>query len=166
MDSFPTSFRRYLYSFRQYFGVLRQENVFGQLHSLLESIKAHDFQVLSIEPQFKDGGVFVKFSYSAGDPEPALDTIMTELRGAVDKEGGVPSWTGINTGNVWLVKGKPWREVCSFLLDCYCAIIETQDLNRYASPIVKIAFDGPDIKEENLYQLLRVSCSDRFMSSD
>ena len=85
---------------------------------MLESIKAHDFQIVSIEPQLKDGGVFIKFSYSAGDPESALDTIMTDLRRTVDEEGGVPSWTGVNTGNVWLVKGKPWREVyspCLFL---------------------------------------------------
>ncbi|KAF7800270.1 hypothetical protein EIP86_011517 [Pleurotus ostreatoroseus] len=106
---------------------------------MLESIKAHDFQIVSIEPQLKDGGVFIKFSYSAGDPESALDTIMTDLRRTVDEEGGVPSWTGVNTGNVWLVKGKPWRE----------------DMDRYASPILKIAFDGPDIKEETLYELLR-----------
>jgi hypothetical protein len=32
-----------------------------------------------------------------------------------------------------------------------------QDLNRYASPIVKVAFEGPDVPEEALYDILRVS---------
>ncbi|KAJ3533719.1 hypothetical protein NM688_g7243 [Phlebia brevispora] len=124
---------------RQYFGALRQETVCDQLSALLGTVKAHDFHVLSIEPQMKDGGAFVKFSYSAGEPQAALDTIMTELRRTADKEGGMPSWMGVKTGSVWLVKGKPWRE----------------DMHRYASPIVKVAFEGPDVKEEALYDLLR-----------
>ena len=32
-----------------------------------------------------------------------------------------------------------------------------QDMNRYASPILKVAFDGPDVKDEAIYDLLRVS---------
>jgi hypothetical protein len=36
-------------------------------------------------------------------------------------------------------------------------------MNRFASPIVKIAFEGPDVQEETLYQIFRVrentSCS-------
>ena len=34
-----------------------------------------------------------------------------------------------------------------------------QDLNRYASPVLRVAFDGPDLPEETLYRLLRVRCS-------
>lgn len=30
-------------------------------------------------------------------------------------------------------------------------------MNRYASPIVKLAFEGPDVHEESLYDILRVS---------
>ena len=30
-------------------------------------------------------------------------------------------------------------------------------MNRYPSPFVKVAFDGPDVKEEALYELLRAS---------
>ncbi|OBZ75791.1 Mitochondrial escape protein 2 [Grifola frondosa] len=55
------------------------------------------------------------------------------------EHGGVPSWYGLPRGNIWLVQGKPWRE----------------DLKRYASPTIKVAFDGPDVPEESLYALLR-----------
>ncbi len=30
-------------------------------------------------------------------------------------------------------------------------------MNRYPSPIVKVAFDGPDVRDESLYNILRVS---------
>lgn len=35
--------------------------------------------------------------------------------------------------------------------------VRPQDLNRFASPIVKLAFEGPDVHEECLYEILRVS---------
>lgn len=35
-------------------------------------------------------------------------------------------------------------------------LILLKDMNRYASPMLKVAFDGPDIREESLYDLLRV----------
>ena len=81
------------------------------LSTILSGVHAHDFSVLALEPQLKDGGAFVKFQYSAGEVESALDTIINELRAAADKHGGIPSWWGAHVGNVWLVKGKPWREV-------------------------------------------------------
>lgn len=34
-----------------------------------------------------------------------------------------------------------------------------KDMNHYASPIVKVSFEGPDIRDETLYDLLRVSLS-------
>lgn len=34
-----------------------------------------------------------------------------------------------------------------------------KDMNRYPSPIVKLAFEGPDVQEEILYELCRVSDS-------
>ena len=41
----------------------------------------------------------------------------------------------------------------------YTHLNNGQDMNRYASPIVKVAFDGPDVKEEALYWILRVRWS-------
>jgi hypothetical protein len=45
------------------------------------------------------------------------------------------------------------------LNDCIFALVylPLQDLDRYASPIVQVKFDGPDIQEQSLYQLFRVS---------
>lgn len=75
-------------------------------------MKAHSFQVKSIEPQHKDGGVFVKFGYDPGTSEAeAMNTIVDELRTNAAQHGGVPSWMGVSTGSVWLVKGRPWKEV-------------------------------------------------------
>lgn len=31
-----------------------------------------------------------------------------------------------------------------------------QDMHRFVSPMIKIAFDGPDVPEQSLYDLLRV----------
>ncbi|KAI0637238.1 exonuclease [Trametes polyzona] len=124
---------------RSYIGYAREETLLQRLRSLLSRVKTHDFQVLSVEPHGKDGGVFVKFKYSAKDEDSALQTILQNLRENVHAHGGVPSWIGLPSGEVWLVKGTPWRE----------------DLNRYATPMLKVSFDGPDVPEETLYGLLR-----------
>ncbi|CAL1704048.1 unnamed protein product [Somion occarium] len=124
---------------RYYIGIFREETLLGRLGSLFEDVQKHGFHVVSLEPQKKDGGVFVKFKYNADDSDAALNEILSDLRVTVEKHGGVPSWLGLPRGNVWLVKGQPWRE----------------DLMRYPSPLVKIAFDGPDVDEESLYSLLR-----------
>jgi hypothetical protein len=75
-------------------------------------VRAHGFELRSLEPHPKDGGVFVKFAYDPGASDAdALRTILQELRNHVAKHGGVPSWIGLPTGNIWHVKGSPWREV-------------------------------------------------------
>ncbi|CCM03851.1 uncharacterized protein FIBRA_06000 [Fibroporia radiculosa] len=124
---------------RRYIGYFRQEELLERVHSLLSDVKTHDFRVVSLDPHDKDGGVFVHFRYRGGEQDSALQAIIESLRGNVLKAGGVPSWAGISRGDVWLVKGRPWRE----------------DMNRYASPILKVAFDGPDVPEETLYNILR-----------
>lgn len=92
---------------------------------MLNSVKAHGFQLKSVEPHHKDGGVFVKFGYDPGaSEEETLNKILEDLRENVAKNGGMPSWTGLPQaqGDVWLVKGKPWREVCvERALVIYCA---------------------------------------------
>ena len=103
-------------SLRHYVGIVREETLLNSLEALLSSVKTHGFKILALEPHRKDGGVFVKFQYSAAHSDEALVTIENDLKNQVAKGGGAPSWTGFKAGNVWLVKGTPWREVS--LLRC------------------------------------------------
>ncbi|KAH0826496.1 hypothetical protein J3R83DRAFT_5501 [Lanmaoa asiatica] len=114
-----------------YIGVFREGSLLGELESHLSVIKAHAFKVFSLQPYQRDGGVFVRFTYSASDKESALKDIEDELREEADKHT-MPSWAGLDRENVWLVKGQPWLE----------------DMNRYPFPLVKVEFEGPDIQEE------------------
>ncbi|KAG7452882.1 exonuclease [Guyanagaster necrorhizus] len=124
---------------RRYIGFLREESTIQSLRDCFSSVKIHGFRITSLEPYPKDGGVFVRFSYKAGSSESALETIEQELKRKVHDRGGLPSWLGLGSGDVWLVKGIPWNE----------------DMYHFASPIVKVAFEGPDIHQESLYKLLR-----------
>jgi hypothetical protein len=90
--------------------VFREESLLGELESRLSVVTTHGFKVLSLQPYQKDGGVFVKFAYNAGDKECALKDIEDKLRAEAD-EHAMPSWAGLDWGNVWLVKGQPWLEV-------------------------------------------------------
>ncbi|KDQ60596.1 hypothetical protein JAAARDRAFT_67035 [Jaapia argillacea MUCL 33604] len=124
---------------RHYVGIFREDNLIAKLKTILSSIDTHGFKVLSIEPHLKDGGVFVRFRYNGLENAETLDAIENVLRDTASRQGGVPSWTGFSRGDVWLVKGQPWRE----------------DMRRYASPIVSVTFEGPDIPEEHLYKIFR-----------
>ncbi|OSX64663.1 hypothetical protein POSPLADRAFT_1044153 [Postia placenta MAD-698-R-SB12] len=126
-------------SVRRYIGYFREEVLLDRLRSVLADVKVHGFKVLNLEPHPKDGGVFVRFRCNASSNDAALSEVVHSLRQYTAEHGGVPSWAGLSGGNVWLVKGKPWRE----------------DMNRYASPILRVAFEGPDVPEESLYDLLR-----------
>ncbi|KAG5651524.1 hypothetical protein H0H81_008336 [Sphagnurus paluster] len=119
--------------------IFREEYLLDALRARLDSVNTNNFQVLSVEPYQKDGGVFVRFSYSASDQDTALSSIESDLTEEANKHGGLPSWFGLERGNIWLVKGIPWLE----------------DMNRYASPIVKVIFEGPDVQEQALYKLFR-----------
>jgi len=98
-------------SFRHYIGIFREETLLDRLSSLLSSVKTLDFEVLSLEPHQKDGGVFVRFKYDARDSLSALETIRKSVRETAAKHGGFPSWIKLARGDVWLVRGMPWREV-------------------------------------------------------
>jgi len=118
-------------SIRYYIGLLRQEHVLSSLNSRLEQLSSvRDFKPLELQPYPKDGGVFVRFSYTAaptiGDNKPhanspaeendGIKTIEGELREEVDKHGPLPSWLGslrvrLHPSTLWLVKGVPWLEV-------------------------------------------------------
>ncbi|PPQ78179.1 hypothetical protein CVT25_015512 [Psilocybe cyanescens] len=131
-----------LWDFRHYIGILRQDTLLNTLESRLHNLSSvHDFKPLEIQPHRKDGGVFVRFSYSTSDLEegkewPALQAALSE---EVEKQGGLPTWAGVRTGTLWVVRGSPWKE----------------DMNRFASPLLRVAFDGPDIQEQSLYDLCR-----------
>ncbi|TFK42802.1 RNA12 protein-domain-containing protein [Crucibulum laeve] len=137
---FPIQIARW--DIRHYIGMIRSETLLTTLQSRLQSVTTRDFRVLELDPQQKDGGVFVKFSYTP-DAEEQDEEVLAEIESALreegSKKGGLPSWSGLRGGNVWLVKGTPWRE----------------DMNRFASPILQIAFEGPDVHEQLLYQLCR-----------
>ncbi|KAI0079001.1 hypothetical protein K474DRAFT_1592893 [Panus rudis PR-1116 ss-1] len=134
---FPT--RLGTWDLRYHIGYAREESLLARLSALFSKVDKHGFRVLSYEPHAKDGGVFVKFAYNANTSESTLDDLLETLRDNAVKHGGVPSWFGLPHGNIWLVKGRPWRE----------------DLMRYPSNILKVAFDGPDVPEETVYNLLR-----------
>ncbi|KAI6116935.1 RNA12 protein-domain-containing protein [Pisolithus croceorrhizus] len=129
-----------IWDIRYYVGILREESLLDNLETRLSAVNTHGFKVLSLEPYPKDGGVFVHFSYAAHETEEhAMDAIESDVKDEIDRHGGMPSWLGLSRGSVWLVKGRPWRE----------------DMNRYPSTLVKVAFEGPDIREETLYHLYR-----------
>ena len=98
-------------SLRRYIGYAREDTLLERLRSLLSKVNTHGFEIVSLQPHIKDGGVFVKFRYSATDTDAAQETIVDNLRKHVHSHGGVPSWFGLPQGEVWLVKGTPWREV-------------------------------------------------------
>ncbi|KXN90467.1 Mitochondrial escape protein 2 [Leucoagaricus sp. SymC.cos] len=133
---FPVQLGRW--DIRHYIGLVRSSTLLNDLHDRLNRLTTHNFHVLSVEPQTKDGGVFVKFSYTPS-PSESLDSLEQAVRDQLHGEGSLPSWTGLSNGSAWLVRGTPWRE----------------DLNRFPSPVLKVTFEGPDIHEQKLYQLLR-----------
>ncbi|KAF5324550.1 hypothetical protein D9611_004476 [Ephemerocybe angulata] len=126
---------------RHYIGFFRREYLLSRLQSQLEKVKTHSFQVIDLQPHPKDGGVYVRFAYSpqVDEQDAILKDIEKTVRDEANAHGGFPNWVGLTSGNAWLVKGTPWRE----------------DMNRYASPIVRVLFDGPDVNEQELYESFR-----------
>ncbi|KAF9492251.1 hypothetical protein BDN71DRAFT_1396959 [Pleurotus eryngii] len=158
---------------RSYISRLRQDTLLSELKAKLSRVQAHRFTILELEPHLKDGGVFVHFKYAlpdtgeedsnpaedsagahpidstssttsrSGDQTPQERRVLHELERLLNEEadnaGGLPSWNGIRRGNVWLVQGSPWRE----------------DMNRFAFPMLRVSFEGPDVPEQALYQLFR-----------
>ncbi|KAG9085075.1 mitochondrial escape protein 2, partial [Ceratobasidium sp. 392] len=148
---FPVQLSKY--DIRHYFANLRKEAIIQRVKAVLESTNSHGFKVLDIEPRIKDGGVFVHFEYisplgsaTAHDPATrltelkALAELQADIQTAAVEHGGIPSWLGFRgPRKFWLVRGRPWRE----------------DMDRFASSILKTEFDGPDVHTESLYDVLR-----------
>ncbi|KAN0124028.1 RNA12 domain containing protein [Russula decolorans] len=127
------------WDFRYFFGHLRQERLLDSLSQLITQVDTHGFKPISMEPLVKDGGVFVLFEYTPSQSEDVLSNIQSDLRNHIQSQGGVPSSAGLCRGDIWIVQGQTWRE----------------DMNRFASPILRVAFDGVDAPEETLYHTFR-----------
>lgn len=135
---FPIRFARW--DLRYYFGHLRAPTLLSAVNSRLDHVNAHDFSVLSVHPHHNDGGLFVRFAYSASDTTHALADISAQLKRLAVEHGHIPSWSGFHHSRVWLVCGIPWIE----------------DLDRFPSPVVCVFFDGTEIPPEDvLYRLFR-----------
>jgi hypothetical protein len=143
-------------SFRSFFGHLRQEHLLDTLSQLIAQVHTHGFKPISMEPLVKDGGVFILFEYTPSQSEDVLSNIQSELRNHIQSQGGVPSSAGLRRGNIWIVQGQPWREVYLSPSTLLSPQISIQDMNRFASPILRVAFDGVDPPEETLYHTFRV----------
>ncbi|KAJ4488366.1 exonuclease [Lentinula aciculospora] len=129
------------FDFRRYFVASRKDTILSSLKERFNGVKAHDLQILSLDPHPKDGGVFVRFKYKAPNKEEqALKSVEESLRKEARDNGGIATWLGLRTPNVWLVKGTPWTE---------------DIMGRSASVILKVSFEGPDVSEETLYRLFR-----------
>jgi len=105
-------------SFRHYIGILRQETLLDALHTRLEQLSpVYDFKVLELQPQRKDGGVFVRFSYSPPHTPDAdnWSALQTALGKEIRKHGPLPTWFGVGSGQLWVVRGSPWKEVSLLL---------------------------------------------------
>ena len=88
----------------------RKETLLDQLRSLFSNVKDHGFKIVAVEPHEKDGGAFIRFSYDAA-AENAEQDIVQRLKDLAAQHGGVPCWYGVSRGDIWPVKGTPWREV-------------------------------------------------------
>ncbi|KAJ7210678.1 RNA12 protein-domain-containing protein [Mycena haematopus] len=124
---------------RWHFARFRDKSTLEALRLRLANIKAHAFTVVSLEPYHKDGGVLCTFEFTANDENAALKTIKAELKKETEKPGGLPSWVEGGRTQCWLVEGKPWIE----------------DMRRYPSTFLRVTFNGPDILEDELYELFR-----------
>lgn len=107
------------FSLRHYIGILRQEHLLTALQSRLDCLSSvQNFHPIEFKPQHKDGGVFVRFTYTSDtqeDEQLSREKIVTSLREELEKHGALPSWLGLDRGTVWLVKGSPWNEVIAYL---------------------------------------------------
>jgi len=110
-ESVPILIRVIHPSLRYCYGQLRQEHLLNSLSEVLSGVHTHGFKPISIEPNIKDGGVFVLFEYTPDESEDILSNIQSDLRNHVRSQGGVPSSAGLRRGTIWVVQGQPWREV-------------------------------------------------------
>jgi len=79
---------------------------------MLSTSGVPNFTLVSLEPQLKEGGLFVRYKYQDLDDDgTAVQMIEEQLRASLADQGGIPSWANLGRSEVWAVKGNPWREV-------------------------------------------------------
>jgi hypothetical protein len=79
---------------------------------MLSNSGVPNFNLVALEPQLKEGGLFVRYRYQDFDSEgTAASAIEEQLRTSLVDQGGIPSWANLDRSDVWAVKGTPWREV-------------------------------------------------------
>jgi len=92
--------------------MLRQDHLTEAVRSMLSTADVPNFTLVSLEPQLKEGGLFVRYKYQDLDDDgTAVKTIEEQLRTTLADRGGIPSWANLGRSEVWAVKGIPWREV-------------------------------------------------------
>lgn len=133
---FPIQLARW--DLRRFIGTVQEDSLLATLRTRLAALQEVGYDIVRLQPQPKDGGVFVLVR-PQDDKAPPQTPEYLEERLLDHPVGHLPSWAGLNGGKVWVVKGKPWLE----------------DMDRYASKIVKVSFDGPDVAERDLFQIFR-----------
>jgi hypothetical protein len=144
-------------SLRYLAGAFRQEQVLARIRELISQTNTHGFTPIALEPHIREGAVFVRFRYNHSDTDDVLSDIESALNKRVAANGGVPSANIFAKGSIWVVRGKPWREVrITSARQILYTLIIVQDMNRFPTAILRVAFDGPDLTEESVYEAFRV----------
>lgn len=102
-------------SIRYWIGMLREDHLTEAIRTKLSTSCVSNFSLVSLEPQLKEGGLFVRYRYQDFDDESTTANVIEEqLRTSLAARGGIPSWANLDRSEVWTVKGIPWREVWAF----------------------------------------------------
>ncbi|KAM0751298.1 hypothetical protein T439DRAFT_313608 [Meredithblackwellia eburnea MCA 4105] len=143
-----------MWDIRSLVAQMEKEPLLDSLKSLCPPDSALSARVEDVTPREKDGGAFVKFSYippetpyeeSERTPEEqkaledrCKEILEKEAQDAVAVRGYKP-WFVMGESRVFLVKGKPWLE----------------DMNRFPNGKIRVEFEGPEIPQEELYDVFR-----------
>ncbi|KAG8978336.1 mitochondrial escape protein 2, partial [Tulasnella sp. 427] len=114
----------------------------AHIKDIFSKVNLYDFKVLNVEATPKDGGVFVNFGFNPPpnlNSKDAVKAIEDELRREINRRGGISAWHELGKADFHRVKGRPWNE----------------DLSVFPTNILKIEFEGPDVHQELLYDIIR-----------
>ncbi|KAJ3325473.1 mitochondrial escape protein 2 [Boothiomyces sp. JEL0866] len=114
-----------------------EELISGKYQSLLplKFPEGAEFKATKVEPNLKEGGLYLEFKYKGGTIEEAVDAIQKHV-----KENNVRSSFNFSRVNAFEVKGTPWVE----------------DLvSRKPSTRLHVEFHGPDLTVESLFREFR-----------
>ncbi|KDE03772.1 hypothetical protein MVLG_05774 [Microbotryum lychnidis-dioicae p1A1 Lamole] len=151
---------------REVYARLEENKLLQEVRSIVPEDPLYDLKVEQVTPRAKDGGAFVRFSWSVPtrpflehDPVAldkaareadktvvdALYEIESEAKTVLKSRELKPWWEFSSRWFSWaqpqafLVKGKPWME----------------DMNRFPNSTIRIEFEGPEIPQEELYEVFR-----------